>query len=321
MHTYFKLIFSYLIFFLIGCHNNSHLRTQRALNNNDNVFSASTVVNLVGDYDYYNILGYSELAGGRIETSYLRGTGGSEIGPYIGFGIAQENFVGILGFDFRKYTGYQNSPYDKKIGGQIEANFSRHGKVFHFRPSFSTITNKQKKMYWGVQGMIVLGSSLLKKVWWYENDGSISTPFEEEDLWSLNDVTNEITYDYFSSGLGLSSGYEFNFENFRILKKKNISFQFQIDISLITNTYHTDFKYPENALIDPDVSKQSLVVDGLSYKTGLFPLFGLSFGTNFFKPYSTKKESFNPLPAPQRQKKESQNKIFYDPETGEEINK
>ena len=62
-------------------------------------------------------------------------------------------------------------------------------------------------------------------------------------------------------------------------------------------------------------------MDGLSYKTGLFPLFGLSFGTNFFKPYSTKKESFNPLPAPQRQKKESQNKIFYDPETGEEINK
>ena len=321
MYTYFKLIFFCTIFFIIGCHNNSHLRTQRALNKSDNVISASTVVNLGGNYDPNNILGYSELAGGRIEASYLIGTGGSEIGPYIGFGIGLENFITVLGFDFRKYTRYQNSLYDKKIGAQIEANFSRHGTVFHFRPSFSTITNKQKKMYWGVQGMIALGSSLLTEVWWYENDGSISTPFEEEDLWYLNDANSEITYDFFSSGFGLSSGYEFNVANFRFLKKKNISFQFQIDISLITNIYHTDFKYPEDALIDPAVSKQSLVVDGLGYKTGLFPLFGLSFGTNLFKPHYSRKESLKPLPIPQGQEKKSQNKIFYDPETGEKINK
>ena len=62
-------------------------------------------------------------------------------------------------------------------------------------------------------------------------------------------------------------------------------------------------------------------MDGLGYKTGLFPLFGLSFGTNLFKPHSSKKESLKPLPIPQGQEKKSQNKIFYDPETGEEINK
>ena len=73
MYTYFKLIFSCTIFFFIGCHNNSHLRTQRALNKNDNVISASTLVNLEGNYDPNNILGYSEIAGGRIETSYLKG--------------------------------------------------------------------------------------------------------------------------------------------------------------------------------------------------------------------------------------------------------
>ena len=207
----------------INIRNSKYKKDKKPLNKNDNVISASTVVNLGGNYDPNNILGYSELAGGRIETSYLRGTGGSEIGPYIGFGIGLENFVTVLGFDFRKYTRYQNSPYDKKIGAQIEANFSRHGTVFHFRPSFSTITNKQKKMYWGVQGMIALGSSLLTEVWWYENDGSISTPFEEEDLWYLNDANSEITYDFFSSGFGLSSGYEFNVANFRLLKKKNIS--------------------------------------------------------------------------------------------------
>ena len=39
------------------------------LNNNDNVISASTVVNLGGNLDPYNILGYSKLAGERIETS------------------------------------------------------------------------------------------------------------------------------------------------------------------------------------------------------------------------------------------------------------
>ena len=63
--------------------------------------------------------------------------------------------------------------------------------------------------------MIALGSSLLTEVWWYENDGSIS---QEEDLWYLNDANSEITYDFFSSGIGLSSGYEFNVA-FRLLKK------------------------------------------------------------------------------------------------------
>ena len=116
----------------------------------ETVISIGVITNLGGDTDAYKFhsIRESNNFGGRAEISYLKGSGHSEFGPYVGFGMTTMDFGIIGGFDYRTYSGlYRNNPL--KVGGQIEINYtplgSTTGSTIVLKPSITSTTNKQKK--------------------------------------------------------------------------------------------------------------------------------------------------------------------------------
>ena len=121
MHIIQSAILFILIFLILGCHNASHIRTQKILEEDETAISIGVITNLGGDTDAYKFhsIRESNNFGGRAEISYLKGSGNSEFGPYAGFGMTTMDFGIIGGFDYRTYSGlYSNNPL--KVGGQIE---------------------------------------------------------------------------------------------------------------------------------------------------------------------------------------------------------
>jgi len=279
-HSQITFLCSFLLV-LVGCHNNAHLRTQKVLKPGEKVYSGSGVLAVGGvdDITSYDGVDNTGVMGLRGEVSMLKGGKDFESGPYLGFGanFNVEEFGFIAGYDYRKYTG-QGSGSPKKLGAQIEVNFSEAGAVFHLRPSITSTTKRGRPLYGGIHGLLAIGS-LAEYGYGYYDD--------------------EIDYRFNSLGAGLTAGAEF-------LTFDNNSIQLQVDVSMVKNAFSTD---AELLVFDPD--------DWEDGEDELFPIVTGSIGMSFFKPDPTNKESFEPLPTPSYNTKQTQ--PIFDPETGEKL--
>ena len=277
-----------LLSIFFNCHNNAHLRTQKILKKEESVISASTVLPMGGRGDDWDLQD-NGIIGFRGELSYLRGFGDYELGPYLGFGVSDfddpDDLGFIIGFDYRKYMNIDsNNP--RKIGAQAEINFSEQGSVLHFKPSITTVTSKENPFYLGGHGIFYNG-----------NLGYDSYRFGDVD------------YSYSSLGIGVTAGAEYIFSK--------SSLQFQIDMSLVNNTfnninrsYESDNWYYYNQYpYDSEIADPG---DNIYY------LLGLSAGMSFFNAPKISNESFEPMPAPSYQK-ESSGSLAFDPNTGEPL--
>jgi hypothetical protein len=280
-HSQITFLCSFLLV-LVGCHNNAHLRTQKILKPGEKAYSGSGVLAMGGAEDSYNNISNTGVMGLRGEVSMLKGGKDFESGPYLGFGanFNVEEFGFIAGYDYRKYTG-QGSGSPKKLGAQIEVNFSEAGAVFHLRPSITSTTKRGRPLYGGIHGLLAIGS-LAEYGYGYYDD--------------------EIDYRFNSLGAGLTAGAEF-------LTFDNNSIQLQVDVSMVKNAFSTD---AELLVFDPDDWE-----DGEDGEDELFPIVTGSIGMSFFKPDPTNKESFEPLPTPSYNTKQTQ--PIFDPETGEKL--
>jgi hypothetical protein len=92
------------------------------------------------------------------------------------------------------------------------------------------------------------------------------------------------------------------------------SLQFQVDVSLVNNSFNTDFELPENAFyyVDHDtyVEREKDRLYGLSHSSTMLMVTG-SAGISFFKPDPDTKKPLEPLPPPVQAQQPT-----YDPETG-----
>lgn len=200
MHNFQSAILFILIFLILACHNASHIRTQKILEQDETAISIGVITNLGGDTDAYKFhsIRESNNFGGRAEISYLKGSGNSEFGPYAGFGMTTMDFGIIGGFDYRTYSGlYSNNPL--KVGGQIEINYIpigvATGSTIVLKPSIISTTNKQRKYYYGIHGLIAAGTNLSHEASYFDTN--------------LNQEAGSfINYHISSVGGGISFGLE-----------------------------------------------------------------------------------------------------------------
>ena len=298
------------IVFLVGCHNNAHLRTQKILKPGEKVYSGSGVLAMGGVKEskeqisdtanvyYREPLINTGVMGIRVEVSMLTGGKDSESGPYLGFGAGEDGPGFIVGYDYRKYIGLNNgSP--KKLGAQFEVDISEMGQVFHLRPSLTTATKKGWPFYGGVHSLLAVGRLMHHLEW--ETSGSGGLEYNEQ----------EIDYSFNSLGAGLTAGAEF-------LTLDNNSIQLQVDVSLVKNSFNTDTEPP---VIDMENvewfswDKGSYEYGGdFSHKDDPELMVTGSVGISFFKPGPNTGKPLGPLPLPVQVRKPT-----YDPETGEKI--
>ena len=322
-HSQIILLCSFLLV-LVGCHNNAHLRTQKVLKPGEKAYSGSGVLAVGGIDESYDGLQNTGVMGFRGEVSMLKGGKDSEAGPYFGVGIGDDGPGLILGYDYRKYTG-QRSGSPKKLGAQIEVNFGEAGAAFHLRPSITSTTKRGKPFYAGVHGLLAVGNLKDRPyINWYTVD---SSEVHEEPSghvsygWDRHNFEEEIDYHFNSLGAGITAGAEF-------LAFDNNSIQLQVDVSLVKNSFNTDFNIPvedwDNVV---DASWQNWedqeaglgVPRDLSHDDELMPMVTGSIGMSFFKPDPTNKESFEPLPTPGYNMGQTHTQPVFDPETGEKI--
>ena len=318
MHNFQTAILFILIFIIFGCHNASHIRTQKILEEDESSISIGVITNLGGDTDAYKYHSIKESNnfGGRAEISYLKGSGSSEFGPYAGFGMTITDFGIIGGFDYRTYSRlYGNNPL--KVGGQIEINYTpagaTTGSTIVLRPSITSTTNKQREFYYGIHGLIAEGINLNHQAYYF-------------DVNLNQEVSSLINYDISSVGAGISFGLE------KQVFKKNI-IQVQLDFSKIMNSFKSSFLYPSSAIPYDDMMSNDVLENGTLDYNNSYPLVGLSIGTNFFvvKKVSNKRAAtpnliiekkirYEPKTGEELQNQNSPKEVIYDPETGEIVN-
>ena len=317
MQKFLKTILDILILFVFGCHNASHIRTQKILLEDETAVSIGFITNLGGDTDAYKFhsIRESNNFGGRAEISYLKGSGHSEFGPYAGFGMTTMDFGIIGGFDYRTYSGlYRNNPL--KVGGQIEINYtplgSTTGSTIVLKPSITSTTNNQKKYYFGVHGLFAEGINL-------SHGASYFDSISNQETGSI------INYNVSSVGAGISFGLEK-----QVFRKYIV--QIQLDFSTVKNSFKSSFLYPPGAIPYDDMMWNDVLESGYLDYTNFYPFAGLSIGTSFFKVKKLSKDRSKPsplIPGKQRSydpktgkelKKQNNPKgIFYDPQTGEKV--
>ena len=114
-----QVFVSFLILFsFFGCYNNSHIKTQRVLQEKEKVVSVSGAFNGVGMIDDrviyregYNrwldqVEPYAPVAAIRGEYSVLEGYKEGELGFYMGGGVnamVDEGVIGFIGGEYNKY--------------------------------------------------------------------------------------------------------------------------------------------------------------------------------------------------------------------------
>ena len=241
--------FILVLLLTFGCHNNTHLRTQKILEKKESVISVSGVLPIGGIDDRYAIDDENGILGIRGELSYIKGFGDYELGPYAGFGLSDFDDPGfILGFDYRSYLN-NHSTYPAKLGTQFELNFSEYGQIFHIKPSLITVTNQQKAGYFGIHGLLYNGSL---KLW------------------------NPSPYNYSSLGFGFTTGTEYT--------SSKLSIQAQADLSIVNNAFRVEgdpnFLYNDGYNYDPGDNYYLLV--GLSAGVNFFN--GPEVGNKLFEP-------------------------------------
>ena len=122
VQVFLPFIFTYLFF---GCYNNSHIRTQRVLQEDEKVFSISSYYNAVGIIDerrvfwlpadnnkrYDNFVEpYAPVAAIGAEISLLKGYKHGELGCYIGGGVnamVDDGIISLIGAEYNKYLQQQ----------------------------------------------------------------------------------------------------------------------------------------------------------------------------------------------------------------------
>ena len=289
---------------IVGCHNNAHLRTQKLLKPGEKSVSISGVIPVGGIIEGQGRTLNEEtgVVGVRGEVSYLKGNIDSESGPYLGFGFHRDYPGFILGYDYRKYLESRK----QKLGAQFEINISEFGPLFHLRPSFSSVTSDSWPIYAGIHGILAQGR--LKT--------STADPnYIEIDYLDSNgdtawyEIDEKIDYNFTSFGAGVTFGFEIN--------TVHNSFQVQTDISLVTNSWLSDYDHGINpeSIISPDWYWEEDIYEGFSHSDEPALLVSASAGMSFFKPGKNTSPTFEPMPIPSKSTKQ----IIYDPDTGEKI--
>ena len=280
-----KIVFISGASFLISCHNNAHLRTQKFLKKDESVISLSSVLPIGGATGEYLRYHRSGVIATRTEFSYLRGFGKYEQGLYGCFG-----FEGIaFGYDYKRYIKTGN-PY--KLGGQLELNLTSLGTVFHFKPSLTTITSKEKRNFFGLHGLLYNGSL---------------RDFGHIDDW--ND------YRYSSLGGGVTFGSEFFYPNFSI--------QSQIDLSMVNNAFYMgDYNWDDGD--DPyyaDPGDNYYLLVGISAGVSLFnpPKFLSKSSEPMPLPIKPINQEHAKKFDPNTGEKIQENSSQFDPETGKKL--
>lgn len=297
-----KPVFYLQFLVIIGCHNNAHLRTQKLLKPGEKSISISSVLPAGGviEGQYRTLDNETGVVGFRGEVSYLKGNIDSESGPYFGFGPIQGDPGFILGYDYRKYLESRK----QKLGAQFEINISEYGPLFHLRPSFSSVTSDSWPIYAGIHGILANGRL---KSW---TDGILFDYLDSNgDITRLYIDEKKIDYSFTSFGAGVTLGFEIN--------TINNSFQFQTDISLVKNSWLSDYDHginPEN-IISPYWYLEKDIYEGFSHSDDPVLLVSVSAGMSFFKPEKNNGPTFEPMPIPNKSTKQ----IIYDPDTGEKI--
>ena len=286
---------------IVGCHNNAHLRTQKLLKPGEKSVSISGVIPVGGIIEGQGRTLNEEtgVVGVRGELSYLKGNVDSESGPYLGFGFHRDYPGFILGYDYRKYLESRK----QKLGGQFEINFTEFGPLFHLRPSFSSVTSDSWPIYAGIHGILAQGRL---KTWTDEME------FDYVDLngdFQNYRIDEEIDYNFNSLGAGITLGFEIN--------TVHNSFQLQTDISLVKNSWFSDYDHGINpeSIISPVWYFREDIYEGFSHSDEPALLISVSAGMSFFKPEKDNGVTFEPMPIPYKNTKQ----IIYDPDTGEKI--
>ena len=310
-HSFKKMYFYISTFFLLfttGCHNSTHLRTQKILDENESIFSLSASMPIGGPESYFyaqNTTDYgssrdhdnndqafylsSGIAGLRIETSYLKRTNFGELGIFGGAGPTKEEFAFIFGGDFINYDHKQKY----KRGLKIEINKSPYVSTIHSVQSIKSVITKKKPIYWGIHTLL--------------SNGLIRT-----------DAGSASSFNFRSFGYGLTCGIE------RIVSK-SFSIQVQLDVSNVFNTLTPN----EGFLVYEDNKPMISGGLGFNFLNSKAPVH------NLFEPY--KKLIFRQAKIYQEEVINLKNKnllsnknlepdekekpvlIKYNPETGEEI--
>ena len=245
------------------------------------------------------------IPGFRVEASYLRGSDQSESGFYLGAGTGEDVFALIAGYDYRKYLKL-NSLAPKKFGTSIELNIS-DGVVLHVRPSWTTTVKQNKPFYGGVHGIFATGQLQTWRYYSIVDSLDVNYNYYGDIYYGAYEVDENIPYSFTSLGGGVTVGMEF-------LSYQNYSLQLQVDASLVSNSFRSDWSVPDNVIW---YSKEHEKTDGLSHNDDPTPLISGSLGINFFKPALIKREPLEPLPTPSYSALKQDPTITYDPETGE----
>ena len=285
------------LLFLVGCHHNAHIRTQKPLSPSETAisFGITPFPFILGDYSHSNPLG---IIGMRSEVSFLRGLkNDQELGVYAGLGSGDDANGFVSGVHYKKYKYLPIIKRLVKIGGGLEQNSTRFGKVLNSKISIISTSSKNNPAYGGIHLLRALSLGQLQR----------------------NAYGQYSRYSIHSIGFGVTFGSE------RYSKKHTL--QAQIDISgfydsqlardLWSNeSYVYDSMYLlssssliYNFFLPPSNTKETLgpMPPVQKRKTRLSPDAVPNTSTKLFNP-----ETGEPI------KKES---TIFDPETGEAIEK
>ncbi len=207
-----RCVFLFTSFLLItGCYNNSHIRTQRIIKEDEPVISGHIELNL-GTPDYsegaYSVRS-SGISGQRVGISYLGLHRNYEQGINIGVGKIEGVLTDIiLGYDIRKlrYTAV-GKPY--RLGLYLESNYSygdlqydlQGGLVYQVRPYIMSITTENHNWYGGFHGLMSSGT-----------------------MTAFSDFEQYFDYDISSVGVGVTLGNEQRSGKFLLQTQLDVSF-------------------------------------------------------------------------------------------------
>ena len=307
---------SFFIFFLFGCYNNSHIRTQRVLQENEKVFSVSGSYNALGIVDERiinkgsgfsgaGIRPYVPVAAIRAEISVLEGFKHGELGYSIGGGVnamVDQDLIGLIGVEYNKYLQYRRER-PLKAGMSLELNRTSSGLfTLHSIQSFKTTTTKKAPFFVGFH-------TLFSKTNIKESHRSYAKSTNDYYLWNSYPVVDEVTYDQTTRGFGVSSGIERFFVD--------ASLMLQFDVSFVKNSINN--------------LKEPFVVGGIGLEREASwswpPIVSASLALNFspksFKKIyiSKKKDSVKSQAFQDWEILKKPQIIEFDPETGERIEK
>lgn len=295
----------FFFFFFFGCYSNSHIRTQRVLQEGEKVFSVSGAFNGVGGIDdraiYRKISDewqyrstrvvepYAPVAAIRGEYSVLEGYKKGELGYSVGGGInalVNEGVIGFIGGEYNKYL----QPGDKrplKAGVSLELNRTTSGLfALHSIQSIKTTTSKKAPLFFGVH-----------------------TLFSKFD---------ELDYKQTTRGFGVSSGAEQFFSSRSIILQLDVSFV-KNNINNLDKSFYLSSR---NSSWRPIVSASvALTFSPKSFKKKTILKRTDSAKSQLFKNKAVLKKQlvkeFDPETGDPIEKKSTD--VIFDPETGELI--